>query len=127
MYLSMFVAQVLGCYFFLVSLAMLVHQQRYKKCIGEFLSSQAMVTFSGMIWLLVGLVIVTSHNIWMTEWPVVVTVIGWVLLIQALIRIFFPDSYAHMYRDLMTKVGFTLMCWIGLLVGLFLVWVGFSC
>src|SRR5580658_1135879 len=99
MCLSTFIAQVLGCYFFLVCLAMLVHQQRYKRSISEFLASQAMVTFSGMIWFLLGLMIVISHNVWMTEWPVVVTVIGWIMLLQGLLRIFFPDSYAHLMRD----------------------------
>lgn len=127
MCLSTFIAQLLGCYLFLVCLAMLVHQQRYKKTIGEFLSSPALVTFSGMVWLIFGLLIVLSHNLWITEWPAVVTVIGWVILIQGLIRIFFPDSYSSGMRELMAKVGFTLMCWIGLLVGLYLIWVGFSC
>lgn len=127
MYLSVFIAQAIGCYLFLVCLAMLVHQQRYKKTIGEFLGSQPMVTFSGMMWLVVGLLIVISHNVWMSEWPAVVTVVGWVILIQALVRIFFPESYSHMMKELMAKVGFTLMCWIGLLVGLYLIWVGFSC
>lgn len=127
MYLSTFIAQVLGCYLFLVSLAMLVHQMRYKKTMTEFLGNQPMVTFSGMVWLIMGLLIIISHNVWMTEWPGLITVIGWVTIVQALIRIFFPEGYAKGMKELMAKVGFTLMCWIGLLVGLFLIWVGFSC
>lgn len=126
MCLSIFLAQLIGCFAFLSSLAMLVHQARFKKQITDFLGSQSMIALSGNLSLLLGLLIVISHNIWISEWPVLITIIGWIVLLQGLMRIYFPDAFVKMVKDLMAKSGFTLWCWVWLLVGIYLIWAGFS-
>lgn len=126
MWLSIFYAQVFGLYLFLVSLAMLVHQQRAKKTMGEFLNDHSLVSLSGALGLVIGLIIVVSHNIWVSTWPVVVTVVGWIVLVQALMRIFFPETFIKLMKELMAKTGYLLMTWIWLLVGIFLIWAGFA-
>jgi uncharacterized membrane protein YczE len=109
-----------------MSLAMLVHQQRFKKTAHEFLGTPALVAMSGWISLMIGLLIVVSHNVWVGEWPVVITIVGWLVLLQGLMRIFFPDSFVKMMKDMMAKTGYLLMSWIWLLVGIYLIWAGFS-
>lgn len=126
MCLSIFLAQIIGCFLFLVSLAMLVHHARFKKQMNDFLANHAMVAFSGNLSLLLGLLIVVSHNIWISEWPVLITIIGWIVLLQGLARIYFPEAFVKTMKDLMSKTGYTLWCWIWLLVGVYLIWAGFS-
>jgi hypothetical protein len=122
----MFFAQVLGVYLFLISLSMLVHQQRFKKNLHDFLSNQALLTFSGALSLLFGLVIVVSHNIWVAEWPVLITLYGWFLILQGVVRIFWPDHFARFAKDLASKTAHAVICWAFLIIGLYLIWVGFS-
>ena len=124
--LSIFLAQVIGLYLLFVSVAMLVYQSRFKKTMSEILSNHSLITLSGMMSFVVGLLIVVSHNVWISQWPVVVTIVGWVILLQALLRIFFPEAFVNMMKDLMAKSGYLLMSWIWLLVGIYLVWAGFS-
>ena len=126
MCLSVFFAQVIGCYLFLMSLAMLVHQQRFKRIMHEFLGNSALVMVSGWLTLVLGLIIVVSHNVWVGEWPVVITIVGWIALLQGLMRIFFPDTFVKMMKDMIAKTGYLLMSWIWLLVGIYLIWAGFS-
>ena len=126
MCLSLFLAQVIGCYMLLISLAMLAHQQRFKKTMNEFVQNHALVVFSGGVSIVVGLLIVLSHNIWVAEWPVLITLVGWLMLLQGVMRVFFPDSFAKCMKDLMHKTGYLLMSWIGLIVGIYLVWIGFK-
>ena len=126
MCLSIFLAQVIGCFIFFVSVAMLVHHQRFKKTMNDFLASHSMVAFSGNLSLLLGLLVVISHNIWVSEWPVVITIVGWIVLLQGLMRIFFPEAFVKMMKDLTAKSGYTVWCWIWLLVGIYLIWAGFS-
>jgi len=125
MCISMFYAQVIGLWLFLVGLAMLVHHARFKKISHEFLTNSSLITFSGMVGLAIGLLIVISHNIWVSTWPVVVTIIGWLFIIQGILRIFFPEHFSKMMKDLLAKSGYTVMSWIWLLVGLYLIWAGF--
>lgn len=126
MCISMFYAQVIGIWLFVLGLAMIVHQQRFKKIMAETLDNPSLMTFSGMCSLGIGLLVVISHNIWVTAWPVVVTLFGWVMIVVGVMRIFWPEKFADFVRDLMDKNGYTVASWIWLLVGVYLIWAGFA-
>jgi len=124
--ISVFLAKVMGIFLFLVSLGMLVHQQRYKRLMHDFLSNSSLVNFSGCVGLILGLLVLGCHNVWVSDWPVLVTIIGWIVLLQGVMRIFFPDAYSKMVKELMNGTGYQVWSWVWLLIGLYLVWVGFS-
>ncbi len=126
MCISTFYAQVLGLWLFLIGLAMVVHHARFKKTVMESLNQAPLMNVTGFIALLIGLIIVTTHNIWVSAWPVVITIIGWVYVIQGVMRIYWPDSFAKMMKDLKAKSGDTVLTWIWLIVGLYLIWAGFG-
>ena len=126
MCISIFYAQVMGLWLFLIGLAMIVHQDRFKKTVTDTLNNAALMTFTGLIALALGLLIVISHNIWVSAWPVVVTLVGWILIFQGVMRIFWPDAFSRMMKDMMAKSGFTVMIWIWLIVGIYLLWAGFA-
>lgn len=48
------------------------------------------VYLNGLVFLIDGLVIVTTHNNWNLDFRVLVTVSGWLLVIAGAYRIFFP-------------------------------------
>lgn len=125
MCISIFYGQVIGLWLFFVGLAMVVHQARFKKLMLDSLNHPALMNFAGFVALGLGLLIVVSHNIWVSAWPVLVTLFGWILLFQGVMRIFWPESFAKMMKDLMAKSGYTVMSWVWLIVGLYLIWVGF--
>ena len=126
MCLSIFLAQVIGCYLFFMSLAMLIHQQRFKKTMSDLLNNMTLITLSGGISLAVGLLIVVDHNVWVPDWPVLITLIGWILLLQGLMKLFVPDAFIKMSKDMMGHVVYPLLCWIRLVAGVYLIWAGFS-
>jgi hypothetical protein len=126
MCLSTFLALVIGLYLFFMSLAMLVHQQRFKKIIAEFLGNQPLLTLSGGLGMIFGLLIVISHNVWVASWPLLITLVGWITLIQGLARIFFPEHFVKVVKEMQARVGYALMTWVWLLVGVYLVWAGLS-
>jgi uncharacterized protein YjeT (DUF2065 family) len=121
----MFYAQVLGLWLLLISLATLVHQPRFKKIASDTLNNPEMMTFAGVVALGIGLLIVVTHNIWVYAWPVLVTLVGWFFIIQGIMRIFWPEAFAKMMRDLMAKSGYTIMTWAWFIIGLYLTWIGF--
>lgn len=126
MYLSNYFALVIGFYLFFLSLAMLVHQNRYKKVIAHVLGDAPLLTLTGALGIVFGLIITISHNVWCGKWPVLVTLFGWVMLIQGLMRLFVPEYFARLNKVLQAKVGFTIFTWAWFLIGLYLVWVGFT-
>lgn len=124
--ISIFLAKVIGVFLFLVCLAMLVHQQRHKKLMSDFLANHSLLNFSGVIGIILGLLILCCHNVWVSDWPLLITLIGWIVLLQGVWRIFFPDSYSKTMRDMMTHTGYLIWAWVWLLIGLYLIWVGYT-
>jgi uncharacterized protein YjeT (DUF2065 family) len=125
MSLSIFLAQVIGLYLFLTSLAMLVHQPRFKKMMSDLLGNMTLLTLTGGCGLVLGLLIIVEHNVWISDWPVLITLIGWILILQGLMKLFVPDAFIKMAKDMQGKVAYTLGSWIRLLVGIYLIWAGF--
>lgn len=126
MCLSIFLAQVLGCYLVLISLSMLIHQVMFKKMIQDFLMNPALIVLSGSLTLMSGLLILVPHNLWIAQWPVVVTLIGWFFFLKGIMRLFFPQNYIKLVKYLLERKGFLLVSWIWFLIGLYLLWAGFT-
>lgn len=126
MCLSIFFAQLIGLYLVIVNLASLIHQERFKKIVYDFLATPALVAISGCFSLILGLVILVPHNLWVAKWPVIITIVGWIVLLQGIMRLFFPEIFIRFSKDLMEKKGFLLLSWVWFLVGIYLIWAGFT-
>lgn len=126
MCLSLFYAKLVGLYCVLFSLAVLLNHHRFKKIFNDFLGDSAMVTFSGIVMTVFGLVLVISHNIWVADWPVLITLFGWFFLLQGIARLFILEQFTKNAKDLLSKTGFVVMMWVILLAGAYLTWVGFT-
>jgi uncharacterized membrane protein YhaH (DUF805 family) len=50
------------------------------------------VYLNGTILFVAGLALVRAHNVWIRSWPVLITLIGWVLLFGGLYRMVAPDA-----------------------------------
>jgi len=66
----------------------------------------ALVIVSGILSFVVGLAVVRVHNHWAGNWTVLVTILGWLLLVGGLIRMLFPIWLAGLAADLVKNTGF---------------------
>ena len=74
----------------------------------------------GGVLLVLGLVTVVLHNLWVADWRVVITILGWLALILGALQIAFAKSLA---QEATTKVQVQISSIIHVLVGAFLIWV----
>ena len=45
---------------------------------------------AGALWFVAGLSIIRAHNYWTLRWPVLITLLGWFIMLGGLSRMFFP-------------------------------------
>lgn len=88
---SIFIAQLLGPMFAVVGIALLLKPHMFRTILPEFIRSPTWLYLAGFIGLLAGLALVRTHNIWTADWRLIITVIGWLTLVRALITIFQPQ------------------------------------
>ena len=88
---SIFIAKLLGPLFILVGIALLSKTEMFQEILREFIESPALVYMAGFFGLLGGLALVLTHNIWVRDWRVIITLIGWATIIRALATVFQPQ------------------------------------
>ena len=76
---SAYIARILGPVLVIIGLGLLLEGETFRAMAGEFLRSAALVYFSGLVTLAVGLAILNVHHLWTRDWRSVITVFGWLL------------------------------------------------
>ena len=100
---SIFLAKLIGPFFLLVGLSLLVNQAQFGIIANEFLQSPALVFLTGLIILPAGLAVVLTHNVWVADWRVLITLLGWLSLISGIIRLLVPKRALDVGRRLYAR------------------------
>lgn len=87
--ISVFLAKALGLYLLIVGSGMLINK-KIRSIFLEILNNHTLLYVSDFLGLIIGILIVASHNIWVTDWRLIITLIGWVALIKGTLRVVFP-------------------------------------
>jgi hypothetical protein len=88
---SIFIAKLAGPVLLVAAIAMLANPTDIRDIAREFLKSRALVYVTGVLAMLGGLAIVINHTVWVANWPVLITVLGWALVIGGAARIACPS------------------------------------
>lgn len=124
---SLFLAKLIGLVIIIISGAMLFNKRDVNLLFGIYKHPEA-VFLTGFLEVGLGLSIVLTHNIWVMDFPVVITVIGWMLLIRGVGRTFAPEKVAQALESF-KKMGpnvFTGLMFIVLVFGVYLTYMGFT-
>ena len=88
----MLVAKILAIYLLSVGVGMFNGSINIKKMMDSFENSQGLLLVTGCICIILGFLIVDNHNIWVKDWKVVVTIVGWATLAKGVLLIAFPNT-----------------------------------
>jgi hypothetical protein len=89
---SLLLARLIAPLFILVGVGVLLNRQHYAAMMERFLKNTELYYFSGVLAFLIGEVLVLYHNLWVWDWRVVLTVIGWMSLLKGVVRIVLPAA-----------------------------------
>ena len=123
---SIFLAKVIGLYLLIAGLMLLIRRGAVGEVIDDITRSPALVAFAGSISLAIGLLLVVSHNHWSRDWTVVVTLLGWLALLQGVIRLFYPEGVVRWAKTLASAGATGAAGVIVFAIGGFLAYRGFS-
>jgi len=122
---SLFLAKVIGLVSVTSTAAILI---RYKESLAledEAAKSPALIYLSGFAFLILGTLLVVSHSVWTFDWRLVITIMGWLVLLKGAGRIFFPSAVRRLIEKKRDDRRFLLGEVVVLLVGLYLLYYGF--
>lgn len=122
---SIFLAKVIGLVSVISTTAVMI---RYKKSLAfdeEAVNNPLFTYVSGFVILILGVLLVVSHSVWVFDWRLVITIMGWLVLLKGIGRIFFPNAVRRMIERKRDNRWFLLGEVVVFLVGLYLLYYGF--
>jgi hypothetical protein len=70
----------------------LVSAAACKRLADEFLRSYALIYLCCLLPMISGLSVVLTHNVWTSDWRVIITVLGWLAIIGGAVRVVMPQG-----------------------------------
>ena len=84
---SIYLARLIGPIFVVIGVGMLLNAPAFLAIARQFLASYALIYLAGLITLTAGIALVLAHNVWIGNWRLIITVLGWLGVIGGVFRI----------------------------------------
>jgi hypothetical protein len=123
---SVYLARLIGPIFLAVGIGALVNAAVYKKLAAQFLDNIALIYVSGLLLMTAGVAVVLAHNVWVAEWRVLITLLGWIAAIAGAVRIVMPQGTERVGRRIIKHPqGLTIAAVVWLAIGAVLCFFGY--
>lgn len=119
--ISVFLARFWGSLFMILGLSSV--GATFLGRVIQYTEDKTITVSTGYITFILGLATVVAHNLWVAEWRIAVTILGWVTLLKGIEKIAFPDR-VHKKAQLF-KRGQTIWGFVIFLIGIFYFWISF--
>jgi len=90
--ISVFIAKIFGLLYLVIGIGLMINRQTFKQIIEDFSKNTVLVFYGGALALVIGIVLILTHNKWVANWTVIITIIGWAAFIKGIWLIVFPNS-----------------------------------
>jgi len=102
--IAQFLSFYIGIAYIAVGLGVLINIEYYKKLLEEdYIENRPVVYLNGFIILAIGCLLIKFHNIWVKDWPIILTLFGWFAFIKGLFILVLPRAYLQLSRSLKKK------------------------
>ena len=122
---SIILSKFLGIILTVIGVSALKNQQRFANTLKNILSSKEHLFLAGLISLILGSVIISIHNNWRESWPIMITLIGWFLLLKGACVQILPKTSGSLIQSFAAKRFSLVLGAVYTIIGLGLLLKGF--
>lgn len=122
---SLFLAQVLGLYMFIMAIIMLSRVDYYRKMLTSIKPDSLIIILTASSGLMLGILLVLLHNFWLWQSEVLITIIAWLILIKSLLWLACPEYMAKLGSKVYAGWGYYAATILTGIIGMILISHGF--
>lgn len=126
MELSIYLAKIFGLFMAGMGLAILINLKSFMDMVEDFMKNTALKYLAGIFLVFIGGAVVFSHNVWTGGWPVLVTFIGWAVMLKGLMFLIFPKVMKVMAKNVLNMKMLVFGGVTVLVVGIYLLYTAFT-
>ena len=123
--LSNFLANIWGLSFIIVALSLLIYQKNIKR-LFELAKNEINLFFCGVCSSVVGITMILAHNLWVSDWRVIVTLLGWISLARGIMLLFLPEMVINLHKKMEDNRWLSPALVVTVLLGCILIYFGFT-
>ncbi len=124
---SILLACLIGPLFVAVGIGVLLNPAHYTTMAENFLKDAGLYYVSGAMVFVIGMAMVLYHNIWVADWRVIITILGWMSLLKGTVRIVYPSAGSQIAANLIgSETTLKASAAVILLLGAWLTYQGFA-
>jgi len=118
---TLFLSQLLGVFLTVTGLSMIIKRKMLMHVLDDVFKHRTMSYMFGVLLLIGGLLIVLNHMKWGTTQEVIVSIVGWDLVIESFAYLFFPQkTLRKVFKTLRKKWFYNLVSVTYLVLGVYL-------
>ncbi len=119
-------ARMLGPLLIIGGILLITQTARILSVTTDFLSNDALLLLSGFIELILGLGVVTLHQRWNSFTAFIVSLLGWVILIEGMLLLFAPEMMREAANTILIYArAFPILGCVLALLGVWLTYAGY--
>lgn len=120
-------ARMLGPFFTIIMIIAVARFADMKQLLSEFTASHVWPYVTGVFVLAAGIAIVAFHQYWRGAAAIIVSVLGWLLVVRGILLVAFPGVFASLAdRMIGATAAWVTAFVVMILVGLYLTYVGWQ-
>lgn len=113
--------RVIGIFMFATGCSLLLNKQNWMAVVQSVRGNPTALYITAVFELAAGLIVVTIHPGWPLDWRFLVTLLGWLLILEALVFLFYPlQSLIRIVEELNRRVYYNLCGTVLVIIGLYL-------
>ena len=97
---AVFIARLIGPTFIVIGIGVLLNGSFYNAMVADAVKSPTLIYFAGLLALVPGLAVLNVYRAWTPDWRVVITILGWLMVIGGIVRIVLPQLIATLATDI---------------------------
>lgn len=120
-----FLAQLWGFSLVVVGLALLISQKQLRNML-DFMGDQNRFLMHAVMRIVLGIASVLTYNVWDNSWQVIITILGWLMLLSGLVMLFTPSFVTKMVQKLKNGSTMSFALTAAVIVGCVLIYFGIN-
>lgn len=100
---SFFLAEFWGWYLIVFFSLIIINTKRIKQML-DYVKDEKFLLLISFIAIIIGLINIIIHNVWSSDWRVIITLFGWSSLFKGILFFSFPDLVKNKVMKFSTKL-----------------------
>ncbi len=121
---SIALGKIIGLSFFLISICLIINKRAFLSFMNLSRSKEFTLCL-GFLFSFLGVIVISIHNIWEFNWKGLVTILGWLFVVEGLFRILFIDLVVELFKTKDSYLAMKMSLALTLIIGIYLILVTF--